>query len=55
MALALINGHLDSQVRCGLFSMMIASFSSLSDFFHFSFGFVFPIIVLEMFKFWFSN
>ena len=49
ITLALINRYLDSQVRYGLFSVMMASFSFLSDF---SFVFDFPIIIPKMFKFW---
>ena len=52
ITLALINRRLNSQVGNGLFSVIMASFSSLSDFSHSSFRFDFHIIVPKMFKFW---
>ena len=51
MTLALISKYLTSQVKYGLFSVLMACFSSLSDFSHFSFWFAFSIIAPKMFKF----
>ena len=50
MTLALISKHLASQVKYGLFSVLMTC-NSLSDFSHFSFWFAFPMIVPKMFKF----